>query len=145
MLPASLCGGGGYSGWAPINKFGVKKQTKNSVQGEGGGGLKNGKTTTTKKNSVLYIERKKSVLMNTTCLNNISPHQNYQKSVENFCWINYIRNLEPNCQYSCSSCSSSSQDCSQIYASPSKSLHGLSKHLPVFLLGTQNVVVGGWQ
>ena len=69
------------------------------------------------------LHRKEKVCIDEHHLSkHISPHQNYQKSVENLCWINYIRNLEPNCQYSCSSCSSSSQDCSQIFASPSKSL-----------------------
>ena len=47
-------------------------------------------------------------------------------------------NLEPNCQYS--SCSS------EIVAKslpPPQNLCSLSKHLPVFLLGTTNVVGGG--
>ena len=70
----------------------------------------------------------------------ISPHQNYQESVEIFCWINYIRNLEPNCQYSCTSCSSSSEIVAKSLPPPQNGFVGLSKHLHVFLLGTENRV-----
>ena len=60
--------------------------------------------------SYMKASRKEKVCIDEDHLSkHISPHQNYQESVENFCWINYIRNLEPNCQYSCSSCSSSSE------------------------------------
>ena len=74
-----------------------------------------------------------------------SPHQNYQESVYNLCWINYIRNLEPNCQYSCSSCSSLLWGLSPNLCLPLKIFTGLSKHLPVSLRYKKTLWgVGGW-
>ena len=56
----------------------------------------------------------------------------------------YIRNLEPNCQSSYSySYSSSVPRLSPNLRNPLKIFACLSNHLPVFLLGTENVV-GGW-
>ena len=56
------------------------------------------------------------------------------------------QNLEPNCEYSSSSSSCSSKIvafkdffCVKIFPGA----YGLSKHLPVFLLGTENFM-GGW-
>ena len=53
-----------------------------------------------------------------------------------------IRNLEPNCQ-SYSYSYSSVPRLSPNLRNPLKIFAGLSKHLPVFLLGTENVM-GGW-
>ena len=62
--------------------------------GRGGVGEKNGR----KKIILCALHRKEKVCVDEHNLSkHISPHKNYQKSVENLCWINYIRNLEPNC------------------------------------------------
>ena len=115
-----------HCGVAPYKNIWGKKTHKKTLfrgkAGGGGGGVKK-MVKQQQQQKLCALHRKEKVCIDEHHLSkHISPHQNYQKSVEHFCWINYISNLEPNCQYSCSSCSSSSQDCSQIFASPSKYL-----------------------
>ena len=70
----------------------------------------------------------------------ISIRPKYVISVENLCWINYIRNLEPNCQYSCSS---SSDIVAKSLPPPQNLCMPLNKFACVSLRYIKRVGVGG--
>ena len=67
------------------------------------------------------------------------PNLRFKQNRKHF--FSSIRNLEPNCQ-SPYSYYSSIPRLSPNLCNPLKIFAGLSKHLPVFLLGTENVMGG---
>ena len=73
---------------------------------------------------ILYLQRSKQIEIGTLEINVNFP---------------LIRNLEPNCQSSYSYSSVPRLSLAKIFEGD----YGLSKHLPVFLLGTENVGGGG--
>ena len=129
--------------------MGVKKQILCARGREGGGGGGGAPLKKWKKKKILCaLHRKEKVCIDEHHMfKHISPHKNYQRSVENLCWINYIRNLYPNCQYSCSSCSSSSEIVAKSLPPPQNLCRPLKKIACVSVRYRKHCGggVGGWQ